>query len=497
MKTLRIKTPLAARLIAALAFITLPSVFSPAKAETSGPTSVTDTIKFRFALESTVFDPEFGDNPASLETLRAILEPYRDSLGLIHEITFIGTGSPDGGVRVNSRMSVGRSEALAEYFAANFPDFASVPVRKVYFGRDYEGILRLAEADGSVPWHDATVEYLRGIIEKILADGADTDTTLYRLQHFKGGEPYDYLLENIFPFVRACRIQISREPLAEPAEPEPEPITEPETKTITEPAPEPEVITEPEVIMEPETITEAEPETITEPEPEPEPEPEAIIEPGAITEPEPEPVIAAEAATAAATAAAAGTKEKRNLYMDASTNMLYDLFLVPNLAAEFYLGKNFSVGADWMYSHWKSDRKNWYSVIYGGDLYVRYWLGKQAGEKPLTGHHLGLYGQTYKFDFEYGGKGHLTEAWNWGVGIEYGYSLPIAKRLNLDFNIGLGYTNGEDSHYYPSEEHYYYVSGPSRKHYFGPTRVGVTLVWLIGRGNTNPGKGKDRQNSEQ
>ena len=43
-------------------------------------------------------------------------------------------------------------------------------------------------------------------------------------------------------------------------------------------------------------------------------------------------------------------KEKKNFYMSAKTNMLYDLAAIPNVGAEFYLGKNFSIAANWMYS---------------------------------------------------------------------------------------------------------------------------------------------------
>lgn len=31
-------------------------------------------------------------------------------------------------------------------------------------------------------------------------------------------------------------------------------------------------------------------------------------------------------------------------------------------------------------------------------MVIRKWLGKAAKEKPLTGHHLGLYGQIFTYD---------------------------------------------------------------------------------------------------
>lgn len=99
--------------------------------------------------------------------------------------------------------------------------------------------------------------------------------------------------------------------------------------------------------------------------------------------------------------------KKRPFYMAVKTNMLYDALLVPNIGVEFCLGKNWSVAGNWMYAWWKSDRKHNYWRIYGGDLEVRRWFGRKASEKPLTGHHVGLYGQIVTYDFELGGKGYL------------------------------------------------------------------------------------------
>ena len=175
-------------------------------------------------------------------------------------------------------------------------------------------------------------------------------------------------------------------------------------------------------------------------------------------------------------------------YMAVKTNMLYDLGLVPNGGVEFYLGKNISVVGNWMYSWWKSDKSHWYWRIYGGDLAVRYWFGKASKEKPLQGHHAGLYGQIITYDFEIGNKGILADRWSWSAGLEYGYSLPIAQRLNIDFTIGAGYHTGQFYEYLPIDGHYVWQATKHRR-YIGPTKAEISLVWLIGRGNENPGKG--------
>ena len=99
--------------------------------------------------------------------------------------------------------------------------------------------------------------------------------------------------------------------------------------------------------------------------------------------------------------------EKQPFYWALKTNLLYDVALVPNMGAEFYVGKNWSVGANWMYAWWKNDHAGKYWRIYGGDIYARRWFGKKAEEKPLTGHHVGVYAQMLTYDFCLGNRGYM------------------------------------------------------------------------------------------
>lgn len=179
------------------------------------------------------------------------------------------------------------------------------------------------------------------------------------------------------------------------------------------------------------------------------------------------------------------------LHMSLSTNALYDLALIPNIGAEIYLGYNLSLDANWHYAWWKNDSKAWYWRTYGGDASLRWWFGKQAKQKPLTGHHVGLYGQMITYDFELGGKGILAERWSWAAGVEYGYSLPLAYRLNLDFTLGVGYHSGEFYEYLPIDGHYVWQA-TKRRQYIGPTKCEISLVWLIGCDNYNREKGGAR-----
>lgn len=174
--------------------------------------------------------------------------------------------------------------------------------------------------------------------------------------------------------------------------------------------------------------------------------------------------------------------EKKPFYMAVKTNLLYDAVVVPNIGVEFYLGKQWSVFGDWHYIWLYSDTRHRYWQGYGGYAGVRKYFGQAAEEHPLTGHHLGLYGMMLTYDIEFGGRGYQQPKWGFGGGVEYGYSLPIARRFNLDFSLGVGYMNGKYYEYLPQDGHYVWQS-THKRHWFGPTKASISLKWLLGRGN--------------
>lgn len=187
-------------------------------------------------------------------------------------------------------------------------------------------------------------------------------------------------------------------------------------------------------------------------------------------------------------------------FMATKTNMLYDAMAIPNIGAEFYVGHNISLSAQWMYAWWSNDRRHRYWRIYGGDINARYWFGGASRRKPLTGHHAGIYFGGVTFDFEWGGTAYMGgraghSLWDRCIintGIEYGYSLPIARHINIDFTFGVGYAGGIIEKFHP-EDGVYIWDSTKRKRWFGPTKAEISLVWLLGRGNVNAGKGGERK----
>lgn len=173
------------------------------------------------------------------------------------------------------------------------------------------------------------------------------------------------------------------------------------------------------------------------------------------------------------------------------TNALLDLLAIPNAGLEISLGNRWSVAVNGHYAWWKSDARSWYWRTYGGDIALRRWFGSKTAGRLLTGHHAGIYGQMLTYDFAMGGRGYLADRWSHGAGLEYGYSLPIRKRLHVDFTLGVGYLGGEYKEYLPMDGHYVWQVTRNR-HWFGPSKAEISLVWLLGGGNRTSEKGSSR-----
>lgn len=396
-------------------------------------------IYVNFRVGKGVLDTTYLDNAARLSEAVSFLENVkRDTTLTLVEVTFCGSASPDGSLLINRRLAKERCLALENYLREYIalPDSLITRCDDVFA---WEYLARLVE-ESDMPHKDEAVDVLRNVPEFTYnSRGVMVDSKKKHLMELQYGRTWFYMLEHFYPKIRnagALFVTVRQKPVAVPEPPKEDSIMQeaPPIDTVV-------------VVQEPDTV---------------------VAEPAA----------------------------KKPFYMAVKTNMLYDVLTVPNLGVEFYLGKNWSIAGNWMYSWWNSNKKHRYWRFYGGDISIRKWLGKKAAEKPLTGHHLGVIGQIFTYDFEWGGTGYiggkpggsLWESPNYAVGLEYGYSLPIAKRLNIDFSIAVGYWGGTYYTYKPLDDHYVWDS-TKKRHWFGPTKAEISLIWLIGRGNTNNGKG--------
>ena len=173
------------------------------------------------------------------------------------------------------------------------------------------------------------------------------------------------------------------------------------------------------------------------------------------------------------------------------TNLVSDIALIPNIGATIPIAGRWAADLSWSYAWWSNNARHRYWRTYGGHAEIRAYLGNRDGKNKMEGHHIGIYGQIATYDFEFGNKGYMGPRWSTGGGIAYGYTLPVTGRLSLDFTIGIGYLGGKQYRYYPLCDRYVW-SSTRDINYVGPTRLEISLCWLIGKGNINPSKIKYR-----
>lgn len=158
------------------------------------------------------------------------------------------------------------------------------------------------------------------------------------------------------------------------------------------------------------------------------------------------------------------------------TNLLYDATTTVNLGMEFKIGEKTTLDIPVNVNLWSfhnNDKLKHYLV----QPEFRWWACE-----PFTGHFWGVHAHAGFFNV--GGvsplniiKDYRHEGWLAGAGASYGYNFIIGGRWSVETTIGAGYA------YIDYERYRCGNCGAKlkddKRHYFGLTKLGVTLVFLI------------------
>lgn len=498
--------------------------------------------EFYFGQSNDKVDPAVGNNAYQLDVLDSIAAdfskvPVQNRYVIIDSYT-----SPDGSASVNEQVARQRAETVERIFDSKLSTDAHVIFRPHYY--EWEGIISMMRQDAELPNRDEVLKTIQSVEDSNGSlDNAETSALLIgKLKNINNGSTYKYIFDNYFlqqhkvvlevrylggyyrsvapvsiappaPIVeKTDEVKVEKPVIVE----EKKPIVVEEKPVEVEQPVEP-VVVEPEVVIPAIVVPEVVLPEVTEPEvtvPEvvkPEvvvPEVETPVDTPLVALPpvvETTPVVEAQEVDTVASDTIiplqpelpiAKEIQKDSLALQrpcetpsfwqslfqnlaVKTNLLYDAALLPNVAVEVAIGEHYSINADWMYAWWSRDSKHDYWRAYGGDLEFRYWFANKDG-RILTGHHVGAYAGILTYDVELGGTGYMGDKWSYMFGLSYGYAIPISKKLNLDFEVGLGYFGGEYYKYEPEFGSYIWQQ-TKKRNWFGPTRAEVSLVWLLGR----------------
>lgn len=179
---------------------------------------------------------------------------------------------------------------------------------------------------------------------------------------------------------------------------------------------------------------------------------------------------------------------KKTTILALKTNLLYDALTLLNYSIEVPFNEKFSVLWYHQFPWWRwGEADNQYCIRFlsiGAE--GRWWfkpkprpqMGKSVQRDKLMGHFVGLYAESGKWDFEWG-RDICHQGEHWSVGLSYGYSMPLGRRLNMEFSISVGYASIPYRKFTPSDDFQHLWADPEgqgRWHYFGPTKAQVSLV---------------------
>ena len=414
--------------------------------------SLRTTIYFRPGYS--LLELSYRDNAANMKALTQGIQTIKGNPCVqLQHIRILSAASPEGNSALNKRVAKRRGERLRDYLKETLvlPD-SIFTVSSA--GEDWQGLAALIARE-KTPWRNKALQIIRHTPEWVTRNGKVVDGRKRQLQNLDGGKAWKYMLDNHFYTLRTgavvvCEVKtLADEVHADRTHAE---AHEGSHADFADYADESKL-----------SAAEARPESASQ---SPSSPPFPAIPSQVHPEQEPPPGAS---------------------YLALKSNLLYDALLIPNLSLEASISGGWTLGAGGMFAWWSKDAKHRYWRIYGGDLEIRKYFGALSKSKPLQGHHLGIYGDFLTYDFEFGAKGYQSKA-TYAAGIKYGYSHPIANRLNLDFALGIGYLHSNYKTYVPRDGCYVYQETKKRK-WLGPTQAEISLVWLLGKGNTNKKKG--------
>lgn len=168
------------------------------------------------------------------------------------------------------------------------------------------------------------------------------------------------------------------------------------------------------------------------------------------------------------------------------TNLLYGgVARTPNLGVEIGLAPRWTLEVSGGYNPFNlqgSDSDNRKLVHWAAMPEFRYWTCQR-----FNGHFVGVHGLYGNYNigghnlpllFGNGSDAYRYEGHVAGGGVSYGYSVLLGRRWNVEFTVGVGvlYLNYDR---YECPKCGQRVEEDARQLFFGPTKAGITVSFLI------------------
>ncbi|MDR1344741.1 MAG: DUF3575 domain-containing protein [Tannerellaceae bacterium] len=157
------------------------------------------------------------------------------------------------------------------------------------------------------------------------------------------------------------------------------------------------------------------------------------------------------------------------------SNLLYDVTTTMNMGLEVGLSSRWTLDLPVSYNPWNfSDNRKLKLWLIQPE--ARYWMCEK-----FSGHFLGLHAQMGGYNVgavKWLGMGdYRYQGTLYGAGVSYGYQWVLSSHWSMEATLGLGYAYLSHDKY-PCEKCAIKLDHIT-KNYFGPTKAGISLIYMI------------------
>ena len=402
-----------------------------------------DSVSLYFKMGHSQFNPELEDNKEKIEDFIKAVTAARDNNNLNH-IEVHAYASPDGNSAINAELSQKRSDAITSYIIRNAGVGKDVIISSPE-GIAWDEFRRLVAEHPDVPSKEQILDIIDNTPVWIFGkDGKIIDGRKNRLMNLQRGDPYRWMMTNIFPQLLKKAVVVSLYLNSEDAS----------------------INTEDEYLYPEDTQQDYsdQEQTLTD---------DIIIIDNPIIDNTDETDQSSEypQSTGDSSKTGSSTDEPKPGRFALKTNLLYDAALLPNIEIEWMLSRRWSVALEGDLAWWSHESRHKCYRLAVVSPEIKGWVYSRA---PWHGMYVGLFGGYGHFDLENTGTGYQGNGWM--AGLSAGYMWPIAKHLSLECGIGAGYLNTRHDEYEPGEGVYIYKA-TKRLEYIGPLKLKLSLIW--------------------
>lgn len=396
-----------------------------------------------FPIGKSAVDPDFQENRRHLDDFVDSLREIVNTPGFgVSRLTVIGAASPDGSRKRNIELAGQRARALADYISTR-TGFPADKIDIVNRGEDWSGLRVLIESSEM----SCKTDMLR-LIERYSAQG-DTLRLKHAVQYYADSKPWLWMYERFFPQLRSgvsCDPEII--PVAADTTCRSGGAERPSSETLI-----------PEVPADPPVVTQMAVESLV---------------------PADRPVRGLHPVFAL----------KTNLVLWAGVTPEFDIStFMPNLAAELYFARRWSVEGSYVYSDWKYFKGDKLWAVSAFSVEPRFWFRRDG---QFRGFYVGVYGQYGEFDNQrdrHAGGGQRTGTF-FSAGASIGYAQALSRHWYIEIGIKGGYFRADTDVYDIELPHHYFNHNLTEGKFSPGLRLNVMYRFGQGSGHRDNRSGK-------